>query len=260
MTHHRNRRAGARRTVALIALTLACGLMPGHPFARFEPTARAAATFVVTNTGDFGPGSLRQAILDANAAPGLDTITFNIGGPSRTIKPVLSLPSITDPVVIDGTTQPGFAGTPVVELNGANSTSNGLSIGAPGCTVRGLIINGFDGTGISIGSAGGGSRVEGCYIGTDANGNAAVANFGPGVSILSSNNVIGGTTPAARNVISGNSDAGVQLELFCCTGTNPTASGNVIQGNYIGLNAAGTAALPNQREGVVITTAAAAAH
>src|SRR5205085_8666622 len=139
---------------------------------------------------------LRQTILYANAASSLDMLTLNASAASRTTKPPLSPPSITDPVVIDGTTQPGFAGTPVVELNGANSTSNGLSIGAPGCTVRGLIINGFDGTGISIGSAGGGSRVEGCYIGTDANGNAAVANFGPGVSILSSNNVIGGTTPA----------------------------------------------------------------
>src|SRR5215218_2730997 len=76
----------------------------------------AASTFVVTNVNDSGAGSLRQAMLDANANPGKDLITFNIAGPARRIQPQLGLPDITDPVVIDGSTQPGFAGTPIVEL------------------------------------------------------------------------------------------------------------------------------------------------
>lgn len=221
-----------------------------------ERSAYAAVTFVVTNVNDNGPGSLRQAIIDANSSPGLDTITFNISGASRSITPILGLPAITDPVVIDGTTQPGFTGAPIVELKGAGSPSNGLSIGASGSTVRGLVINGFSLGGISIGAAGSGSHVEGCYIGTDVTGTVAVTNNGPGISILSSNNIIGGTSTAARNVISGNGAAGVQVELFCCTGSIPVASGNLIQGNYIGLNATGSAAVPNQREGVVITTTA----
>src|SRR5437870_11674662 len=77
------------------------------------------AGFTVTNTNDAGPGSLRQAILDANANPGLDTIAFNLGnGGMQTIRPNSSLPTITDPVVLDGTTQPGFAGNPLIVLNG----------------------------------------------------------------------------------------------------------------------------------------------
>src|SRR5207244_3223679 len=111
--------------------------------------AMTAMTFIVKSTNDNGPGSLRQAILDANANPGTDTIEFNLPGPSLRIQPGLSLPGITDPVVIDGTTQPGFAGVPIVELNGANSPSLGLFVDAKNSTVRGLVINGFHIDGIS---------------------------------------------------------------------------------------------------------------
>ena len=62
-----------------------------------------AATLVVTNASDSGPGTLRQAILDANSAAGLDTITFQLGGAAPfTISPVSALPSVTDPVLLMG--------------------------------------------------------------------------------------------------------------------------------------------------------------
>lgn len=61
------------------------------------------AAFAVTTTADAGPGSLRQAILDANAAAGADTIAFNIpGGGVQTIRPLSELPWVTGPLVIDG--------------------------------------------------------------------------------------------------------------------------------------------------------------
>ena len=69
---------------------------------------------MVTNVNDSGPGSLRQAIFDANANPGADTINFNITGPSLKIQPLLGLPDIIDPVLIDGSTQPGFSGAPII--------------------------------------------------------------------------------------------------------------------------------------------------
>src|SRR4030095_8251296 len=79
----------------------------------------APMTFTVTNTSDSGSGSLRQAILDANANAGSDMIDFNIPGAGvHTIMPASALPTITDPVTIDGTTQPGFAGSPIIELSG----------------------------------------------------------------------------------------------------------------------------------------------
>src|SRR2546430_2551126 len=75
-----------------------------------------AGVLTVSNVNDTGPGSLRQAIDDANQNSGADTIVFNIpGGGVHTIAPLTPLPMITDPVVIDGTTQPGFAGTPIIE-------------------------------------------------------------------------------------------------------------------------------------------------
>jgi len=212
---------------------------------------------VVTNVDDSGPGSLRQAILDANANPGADTINFNITGPSLKIQPLLGLPDITDPVVIDGSTQPGFSGAPIVELNGSKSAVRAFFVNAPGSTIRSLVINGFSTGGIIIGPAAGGSHVEGCYIGTDVTGKIAIPNTGAGVSVFSSNNVIGGTTLSVRNVISGNNEAGVQVRLFCCQAGGPsTISGNVIQGNYIGVTAQGDKALGNGREGIDISSSA----
>src|SRR6185312_1714267 len=75
---------------------------------------------VVVNTKDSGPGSLRQAILDVNANSGTDVITFDIPGTgTQTIQPLSPLPWITNAVTIDGWSQPGFAGTPLIEINGS---------------------------------------------------------------------------------------------------------------------------------------------
>jgi hypothetical protein len=162
-------------------------------------TASAATTFVVSNTNDSGAGSLRQAILDANANPEPDLITFNIGSGLQTISPTTSLPDISDPVVIDGTTQPGSNGSPLIEINAASIPSlpnrGVLFLTGGNITVRSLILNHFSDSGISIITAGG-NHIEGCYIGTDATGNVATNSSGNGISISSSpNNVIGGTTP-----------------------------------------------------------------
>src|SRR5690606_2456356 len=90
--------------------------------------------FLVTNTDDSGAGSLRQALLDANEhinAVGPDTIYFNIAGTGpHTISPASPLPVITDPILIDGTTQPGascstWPPTLQVELNGSAASGNG---------------------------------------------------------------------------------------------------------------------------------------
>src|SRR5438105_5684282 len=195
------------------------------------------ATFTVTNTNDSGPGSLRQAILDANAAPGLDTIGFSIAGTAPHTVASRSSLQIDDPVVIDATTEPGFSGAAVVELTGASMDppDNALGIMSGGSTVRGLAIGGFA-TAIAINGGTSGNVIAGNYIGTDASGEVARPNS-TGVSVANrSNNRIGGTTPADRNVISGNGD-GI-LMLF-------STINNVIQGNYIGTDATGTLRLGN---------------
>ncbi|MFY9573185.1 MAG: FG-GAP-like repeat-containing protein, partial [Blastocatellia bacterium] len=249
------------------------------------------ATFTVTNTNDGGAGSLRQAILDVNGQAGSDTISFNIPGPGiKTITLQSPLPVVTESAVIDGTTQPGFAGSPVIALRrGAQGST--LKITGGNSTVRGLdicsVINGFkdqfpaDATDLEI-TAAGGNRIEGNVISeagaiitssknivggtargagnsfsTNGNHNGLVLKGQPatdnqvqgnsfvvnpnscapnhtcplGVAISTqnaSNNIIGGTTSQARNVISGS-------PILMRSG-----SGNLIQANFIGVDATGT--------------------
>jgi hypothetical protein len=213
----------------------------------------AAATFTVTNTNDSGAGSLRQAILDANGNAGLDTIVFAISGSGvQTIAPLSGLPTITDPVIIDGYTQPGstpnsdsaaFNGTLLIELSGDGAgQANGLDITSGGSTVRGLVIGGFQGTTAAAGNAihlhsAGGNHVEGNFLGTDPTGTLAHPNEDDAVTTDSGSdgNVIGGAVPAARNVISAQGNVAFFIET----------SGNVIQGNLIGTQKDGVSPLGN---------------
>jgi parallel beta-helix repeat protein len=198
--------------------------------------------YTVTNVNDSGTGSLRQAIKDANAHLGADIISFNIGGGGglRTISPTSGLPSVTDPVTIDATTQPGFAGKPLIEIRGdraGTSSVNGLRVDAGSSTIKGLIINRFSGYGIFLYGKGS-NAIRGNWIGLDNTGTADAGNLQYGVFVGSATNTIGGTSSAYRNVISGNDSAGVK---FYGAG----ATGNVVQGNYIGTNATGSAAVGN---------------
>ncbi|MFL6284075.1 MAG: FG-GAP repeat domain-containing protein, partial [Pyrinomonadaceae bacterium] len=175
----------------------------------------APNTFVVSNTNDSGAGSLRQAILDANATPGMQTIVFQIlGAGVHTISPVSALPDITDRVIIDGFTQPGSTGTHAVEINGAGAgaVTAGLNVVSGGSTIQGLAINNFTGHGIRLGTAGG-NIVRGDLIGTNAAGNAAQANTGHGVFVDNTpNNTIGGAGAGDGNIISGSGGQGVRVD------------------------------------------------
>ncbi|HEY9405680.1 MAG TPA: Calx-beta domain-containing protein [Pyrinomonadaceae bacterium] len=215
--------------------------------------AGARGRFVVTNTNNTGAGSLRQAILDANTAPGADFIDFNIPGAGvRTLNLGLNLPEIADPVTIDATTQPGYAGSPLVEINGGG-LEYGFVVKAGASTLRGMVINRFNASAVRL-EGGGGNTIQGCYIGTDKTGmlhpapaGSSTGNNGPGVSIFnSSGNLVGGSTAAARNVISSN-NYGVVV--------NGAASvNNQIAGNYIGTDKTGAKSLSNGIAGVELAS------
>jgi uncharacterized repeat protein (TIGR01451 family) len=218
---------------------------PASRSLRLEPLEQRQllATFVVTNTADSGSGSLRQAIIDSNAAAGADVITFSIGGGGvRTIPVGSALPTITDPLMIDARTQPGYGGKPLIELNGtrAGVNANGLRIASP-TTVLGLAINRFSSAGIRLEVSG--NIIQKNYIGTDATGASARGNQGGGIVIdSSSDNVIGGGV-GQGNVISGNVGDGIRI-----AGTG--SRGNRISGNRIGTDEAGLVAVPNTGDGV----------
>ena len=217
------------------------------------------STFLVTNTNDSGPGSLRQAMTNARNAVGHDFIHFNIPGPggangAHTIQPLSQLPVISDAVTIDGYTQPGCApntNTPDqggsnavlrIEIDGTLARSRpGIAVGA-GSTLRGLIVNRFSSSsGLELFGTNGFSRVEGCFIGTDPTGTVALGNS-VGVALNTHSSVIGGTTPAARNVISGNVAYGV---FIAGAGGGFYVRNNLFQGNLIGTDATGTRAVGN---------------
>ena len=116
--------------VALLEVSLRrCALVIATWLTAVVAFRGGAATLVVSNANDSGLGSLRQAILDANATNGLDTITFQIPGTGvHTIVLLAALPAITDAVVIDGTTQSNYAGTPLIESSMARAPAP-----APAC-------------------------------------------------------------------------------------------------------------------------------
>ena len=223
-----------------------------------------ASTFVVTNTNSSGAGSLAQAILDANGNPGPDVISFNISGSGvHTISPTNQLPPLTDPVTIDGYTQPGASPNTLavgsdakllIELSGALANSvYGLKLTGGNSTITGLIINRFNSRGIDI-ELKGGNVVAGNFIGTNASGTAAFPrpNNGIGIYVTTPNNTIGGLMPGDRNVVSGNGNASGGRGIYLDTSG---ATGNKVIGNYIGTTASGMLPIENANDGICLNDA-----
>lgn len=214
------------------------------------PLAARASTITVTTTNLNGAGSLAQAITTANANPGEDTIIFQISGtPPFTIKPTNALPALTDPVVIDATTQPGFNVTnrkPVIEINGASAGGStiGLRFTVGGSTLRGVAINRYQVQALELDGVS--NVIQGNFIGTDVTGTNAHGNGSssyPAILVNSAGNLIGGTNSGDGNVISGGNGDGI----YVFGGNN-----NIFQGNLIGVAAAGTAPLGNAKNGIVL--------
>lgn len=225
-------------------------------------SASFAATYTVTTTGDAGAGSLRQAIDDANTNAGRDTIGFNIptaeamtegGATFWRIEPQTALPAITEEVHVDGASQTIWGGDlnpygPEIEIrgDGTGTAMNGLLVQAGDCTIESLVVNNFNydgsyaginiGTGISYTN----NRVIGCYIGVNASGEAAAANY-HGVRLIGPANTIGGTLESERNIISGNTSGGIYMTNW---------GSNEVYGNYIGLDRTGSAEVKNGLYGV----------
>ena len=221
----------------------------------------ASAAFVshlitVTKTADTDDGScdadcsLREAINAANANAGTDTIAFNISGAGpHTIQPASALPTITDPVIIDGYTQPGASANTngprlglntvrKIELDGTNAgfKESGLNIQAGNSLVRGLVINRSPRDQIFIGSNGQ-NVIEGNFIGTDIAGTVDLGSSNGVFIFNSADNTIGGTSTGTSNLLSGNG-TGVRI-------VGASSLGNLVKGNLIGTDSSGSTGLGN---------------
>ena len=213
---------------------------------------------LIANKGTDGKISLREALTAANNTAGTDRIYFNISDPlvggAHTIDVGAALPTLIQAVILDGTTDSDFSGTPIIELNGTSTgaSTDGLRLadGSDGSTIRGLVINRFLGDGIEIQAGADGNTITGNYIGTNVAGGADLGNARMGLNVFSANNVIGGLTTADRNLISGNTMSGI---LF----SGSSATGNTVQGNRIGTDAAGLLDVGNTLAGIKLDAGAA---
>ena len=226
-------------------------------------------TSVVTTTADFGPGSLRAALYYVTDHPAT-SVTFNIPttdpGYSDGVFTIYLTgylpPLVTDGMVIDGSTQPGFSGKPLIVVDGSQLIPEayppdfvqvtGLQIYSANCHVKNLSFQNFDWNGITLSYPyATNNTVSGCWLGPDFTGTNAAPNALQGVLIYlgASRNLIGGTNALQRNVLSGDSQYGVLI-----SGTNTT--GNIVEGNYIGTDASGTLMVSNAFGGVFLADGA----
>jgi titin len=215
-----------------------CGCRP-----RLEALEERSVPAVITvfNTLDSGAGSLRQAIISSNLNPGPDTINFNIpGAGAHVFVPATALPAVTDAVTIDGTSQPGYAGTPLIEIFGNGTLPFGLVLQTNGCTLKGLEFTDCPQYGLDL-------------SGASANvvTNCSLIGNGVGGAILftgSQFNTFGGSA-AAANELSGNGQFGIVL-------VGSGVNGNLIANNDIGTDRTGMNDLGNGVAGVLVLAGA----
>lgn len=240
----RSLRSATTRALGVLAFCVGLMLLAGPE----TVWAQQGETFTVDATGDapdVEPGdltcatsqgncTLRAAIQETNALfneLGTQVIAFDIPGPGpHVISPQTELPAVTDPVIIDGTTEPDYEDAPVVIVSGqeAGGETSGLFVTAGNSAVRGLSIIAFSGAGIRLETRGG-NTVQGNHVGVRPDGQTLDGNGGDGISLVGSrDNQIGGTAPDAGNVVAGNENE-IVVE----------SNANTIQGNFVGTNLSG---------------------
>ena len=207
---------------------------------QFSFTCLYSITYTVNSTADAGPGTLREAITLANTNLGADVINFDFGlAGVKTITLLSDLPTITDQLFIDGSSDPFYTGVPLVEIN-ANGLNYGLHIDGAGdfSHIHALIINNAN---FNVNSAGLYLRtddiiVTACYIGTDASGTTAIPNTTGIYAWFAQRVRIGGTGVNEGNLVSGNDDDGLFLWF---------ADDALVYGNKVGTDINGSSSIPN---------------
>jgi hypothetical protein len=225
-----------------------------------DPCNAGAVVTVNTTTDTLGDGlcSFQEAVQAANSGAVVDacpagmpsannTIAFNIPGSGIQTITATSVIQITSPITIDGSTQPGYAGVPLIHITGVVEDLLRFSIEANGSSLKDLMLTNTNSGGLTDGATAlfysNNNLIIGNYFNTD--GAAVVGPHGAGLLFdTSANNMIGGATPATRNVFGG--QTGVYLQ---------DSSHNVVEGNYFGVQPDGNSAmggLPGKGSGIEI--------
>ncbi len=187
----------------------------------------------------------------ANLTGGANTIKFAIDTSNavETIYPITALPTITNQLTIDGSTE-GSSSTPLIVIDGSEvitGVTNGLTINASRVFINDIAISSFSGNGIRIGNSGSQTKIYKCFIGTNSLGDLAMPNLGDGILVNGASNLlIGNTNPGVGsngNVISGNGGAGISMI---------GGADNNILGNQIGTDSSGSVAIGNAGDGISI--------
>ncbi|MCK5147874.1 right-handed parallel beta-helix repeat-containing protein [bacterium] len=214
-------------------------------------------SILVTNTSDSGEGSLRWALDIANSQAGPDTINFDISltdpgfdGVIWRIKPELNLPTITDnSTMIHGLSQSLNQGNtntsgPEIAIDGSlNQQGNGLSVISAYNRLSGIMVVNCSDFGIAVfGDKARNNLIDACYIGTTPDGLGTEGNI-KGILFYdgAAQNIVGGTTPGLRNVLSGNINDAIHIDM---------ADSNIVIGNYIGTDPTGLIANGNGVSGL----------
>ncbi len=211
----------------------------------FVPCQISSSSFTVSNNNDSGPGSLRQAILNANNNEGPDVVKFLIPGPTpHTIALRTMLPGINDTISLDATTQPGADPIGIIlTSNSLLQTGLNLTLGSSNSVIRGFSINNFANNCVMLYESSN-NIISTNYLGWDINNNQkSGCGYGIHLNTYCTNNTIGGLNSFNRNVISGN---GVAI------GIENQSQGNSIMSNYIGTDPAGMSSIPNKVAGIII--------
>ncbi|HEY1788491.1 MAG TPA: M12 family metallopeptidase, partial [Verrucomicrobiae bacterium] len=212
-------------------------------------------TNVVTTTADVGLGSLRAALYYVTDHPG-SLVKFNIPvsdpGYSNSVYNIhltgMLPPLVSNGMVIDGSTQPGFTGKPLIIVDGSQiipetyTSDTALLVYSSSNQVKDISFSGFVWNGLTFTYADAtNNSVSGCWIGVDSTGTNPAPNAYQGILVTSSS----GHNTFAQNLISGNSQYGIYIG-----GTN--TGGNLIEYNHIGTDATGSNVVPNQLSGILI--------
>ncbi|MGB7328717.1 MAG: right-handed parallel beta-helix repeat-containing protein [Rubripirellula sp.] len=296
LSHRHSKSANRRQPRKLVCEQLVARQLLAADIGGSEPTAALGVLpIVVTTTADSGPGSLREAIMTANASAGDDAIHFDIPGPAPYVIEILTaLPAITDFVEIDGTTEPDFAVDPVVVLDGffvSGANTDGLRVTNGGVNITSLTIEDFTGDGIELVDVSN-STIANSQIGYNGRDgvrltnapnnlifeNSIYENTGTGIQLAgtgsSLNQIVGNQVGIGDiggvDVAMGNGNHGIQIggasneisynvvsgnDKFGIAITATDATGNVLLGNAVGTNQNMNAAIPNGNHGVLIRTA-----